>query len=76
MNRKKYKEIMKMLKERNRTYVIKFTGNRAEKIAGFSIIMNSNKDLICSSKRNIFHHISKETIDLLNEAEIKFKIIE
>ncbi len=73
MTNKKAEEIIERLKEKNKTVSIKFTGDEENKVYGFSLLMESQNRIDCIGKG--YHGITKETIELLEEAEIKFEIL-
>jgi len=70
----KAKKVIKRLKEKNKAVTIEITGNRANQIDGFSILLLSTN--ITSYKKNVYVSIGKKVINLLDEAGIKYKVIE
>lgn len=77
MKNKKAEEVIKRLtqiEEENRTCAIEICGDEQNKLDGFSIIMH-NKEGFSSFGKNEYCGISKQTINLLDEAEIKYKIL-
>lgn len=68
----KFKQVMKRLEEEDRSYSIRLLGDKKNKLNGFSILMHTR---ISSDKEHDYHGISKKFVDLLKEAEIKFKIL-
>lgn len=73
MVNKKAQTVIKRLEEENRTYTIKILGDEDNKAKGFYILMLTQQTT--SIKENVFHGIKKKTLELLKEAEIKFKVI-
>ncbi len=65
-------EIIKRIQEKNKIYSIQVLGDEKNKSQGFYILMNT-QSLTCTGKET-FHYIKKSTLDLLDEAEIKYKI--
>ena len=76
MKNKKAEEVIKKLKEENETFTIEVIGDRENEINAFSILINCKEPFGSFGKKNNYGPISKKTIALLNEAEIKYKIIE
>ncbi len=74
MKNKKAEAVIKRLQEANETFAIKILGDEQNKIDGFSIFINCNDDF-GSSEKGVYWGITKKTIELLKEAEIKFKIL-
>lgn len=74
MKNKKAEEVIKKLEEETRHFVIKVLGDKENKVYAFAILMHSEQGF-GGTEKEIYSGISKETIDLLNEAEIKFKIL-
>lgn len=75
MVNKKAKAVIKRLMEESRTYNIKVLGDEQNQVDAFSILMHG-KDGFGSTKKKEYWGLTKTTIDLLNEAEIKFKVLE
>ena len=73
MINKKAEKIIKRLQEGNRTYSIQLLGDRKNKEYGFSILMNLGG--FFGEENEIYRGININAIDLLKEAEIKFKMI-
>ncbi len=74
MTNNKVEEVIARLIEENETFTIEVLGDEKNKNNGFGILIHC-KDEFSSSAKEIYHGISKKTIELLKEAEIKFKII-
>ncbi len=68
----KFKQVMKRLEDGNRTYSIKLLGSKKNKLNGFSILLHTR---FTATKEDEYHRISQKFIDLLTEAEIKFKVL-
>ena len=67
-------EVIKRLQEENRTYRIQITGDEENKDNAFGILMNTQA--ILAIKDEGYTGIKKSTLDLLDEAEIKYKILQ
>ena len=66
-------EVIKRLQEENRTYRIQISGTEKNKVNGFSVLMNSQA--FGSLEKEIYCGITKKTMALLDEAEIKYEIL-
>ena len=66
-------EVIKRIEEENEVISIKIIGNDKNKSDGFYILMNTQH--IISDAKDVFHGITKKTLNLLNEAGIKHEII-
>jgi len=66
-------EVIKRIDEQNKCYSLEILGTRKEKADGFYILMNTQQ--LVSDEKDTFHLIKKSTLDLLDEAEIKYKIL-
>ncbi len=74
MKNKKAEAVIKSLEEANETFTIKVLGDEQNKIYALSILMKSQD--FRSFKKNEYVGIHLIIINLLKEAEIKFKILE
>lgn len=74
MKNKKVKEVIKRLQEENRCCTIQILGSKGNKIDAFSILLNSGQGFM-STEKEVYRGITKKTIALLKEAEIKFKTL-
>jgi NAD(P)H-dependent FMN reductase len=66
--------VLDELNERLKVYSIKILGNKKDKADGFYILMNTQA--VCSNRKNVYSGITKTTLDLLDRAEIKYKVLE
>lgn len=57
----------------NKVYSIQILGDEKDKSEAFYILMNTQH--LFSDAKDTFHGIKKETLDMLEDAEIKFKIL-
>ena len=71
---KKAEEVIRRLQEENEIFRIRIIGDRKNEENAFAIFLNC-KDGFGSSEKSTYWGISKKTIELLKEAEIKFKIL-
>ncbi len=67
-------EVIKRITKDNEVFTIKLLGSEKNKSNAFYILINTQQTI--STEKNIFHLIEKSTLDLLDEAEIKYKILE
>jgi hypothetical protein len=65
--------VLDELNERLKVYSIKILGNKKDKADGFYILMNTQPTYLNS--KGVFHGIKKETLNLLDKAEIKYEIL-
>ncbi len=75
MKNKKAEKVIKRLQEENKTYHIQILGDEKNKEYAFSILMNFGEGFNAFKKDN-YSPISKKVIALLDEAEIKYKVLE
>lgn len=69
----KAEKVIKRLEEKTKTFSVKLLGNEKNKENGFHIMaLNQRVDY---EEKDMFHGINQDTIDLLKEADIDFKII-
>ena len=73
MKNKKAEEVIKRIQEVNQTFTIKVLGDAENKVNAFTI--TSECQQFSSFRKNEYRGIQKNTIKLLEEAEIKFKIL-
>ena len=73
MKNKKAEAVIKRLQEVNQTFTIKVLGDAENKVNAFTI--TSECQPFSSFRKNEYCGIQKNTIKLLEEAEIKFKIL-
>lgn len=73
MKNKKAEEIIERLQEVNNTCAIKILGDKENKVYAFSIIASCQG--FSSYNVNEYYGIKKNTLDLLNEGKIKYKIL-
>ena len=69
-------KVIRKIQEKNRTYQIQLTGKEENEVNGFYILMIS-QSLGCfkgDKDESIYYGIKRETLDLLKEAGIKYKI--
>ena len=66
-------EVIRRITKDNEVFTIKFLGNEKNKSNAFYILINTQQTI--SSEKNIFHLVKKSTLDLLDEAEIKYEIL-
>jgi len=66
-------EVLNELKEKLRVYSIQILGSEKDKSEAFYILMNTQH--LFSDAKDTFHGIKKETLDLLDRAEIKYNIL-
>ena len=71
---KKVIERLQKMEEECRTCAIKILGDEENKVDGFAILLH-NKEGFSSFGKNEFCGISKKTLALLDEAEIKYNKI-
>lgn len=69
----KAKAVIKRLREKNKTFNIKLLGDRENELDAFAIMVESNKQF--SEDEGIYKGLTKKTIALLKEAEIKFEVV-
>ena len=74
MKNKKAEAVIKRLQDGNKLYSIQILGDRANKDYAFGILLNVGE--FVAEKNEVFHGLSINTIELLKEAEIKFKVID
>ena len=74
MKNKKAEAVIKRLQDANKTERIKILGDEQNREYAFSIFMQSQN--VISYVKDEYIVITENTINLLKEAEIKFKIIE
>ncbi len=68
----KYEQVIRRLEKENRVYSIKVLGDKKNKENAFGILLHTR---FTGTAEDEFHGIKKKYIDLLTEAEIKFKIL-
>ena len=73
MKNKKAEAVIKRLQKENEVFTIQISGNQKNRENGFYILMNSQR--FSSTSLNEYHGIKQSTLKLLDEAEIKFKIL-
>ncbi len=66
-------DVLNELKEKLKVYSIQILGSKKDKSEGFYILINTQS--LFSDDKDTFHGIKKETLDLLDRAEIKYKIL-
>jgi len=67
------KEVLDRIEKETKVFTIKVFGSEKDKDDAFYILMNTQH--LVGDKDEIFHGIKQKTLDLLDEAEIKYKII-
>lgn len=65
--------VLDEIRESTKVYSIKILGNSKDKDDAFFILMNTQN--LFSDEKEVFRGIKKTTLDLLEKAEIKFKIL-
>jgi hypothetical protein len=70
MNRE---SVLKEITEKSRVYTIKIMGSRKDKAGAFYILMNSQP--LFSNEKNVYHGITKQTLNLLKKAGIDFEVL-
>lgn len=68
------KSVMDKIKKETEDYSIQILGSRKDQEDAFYILMNTQH--LISDKKNVYHGIKNSTLELLKNAEIKFKILE
>lgn len=71
---KKVIERLQKIEEDNRTCAIKILGDEENKLNAFTILLHS-KEGFSSFSKNEYYGVSKQTLALFDEAEIKYKKI-
>ena len=74
MINKKAEAVIKRLEEANKTFVIEILGDEQNREYAFSILMESQNIISYVKEKSV--GVTQNTIKLLKEAEIKFKILE
>ncbi len=79
------KEVFDRIEETHKQESIQLLGDKKNKVDGFYILMNTqafvstyilmNTQAFVSTKKETFHGIKPSTLKLLDEAEIKYRII-
>ena len=69
----KRQSVLDKIRKENETFIIKIIGNKQDKVDAFTIITNTQS---VYSDRIGYHGIKRSTMDLLEKAEIKVKIID
>jgi len=74
MKNKKAEKVIERLREENETFRVRILGDKQNEENAFAIFLHC-KDGFGSTEKGTYWGISKKTIELLKEAEIKFKIL-
>lgn len=65
--------LQKNFEKENKVFTIQMLGDKVNKLNGFSILMYA--DSWSATEKEIYHGIKQSTLDLLNEAEIEYKLL-
>ena len=68
------KSIMDEIRKVNEVHTIQILGSEKDKEDAFYILMNTQQ--LISDKKEVFHAIKNSTIELLEKAEIEFKVLD
>ena len=71
----KAEKVIKRLQKENETFTIKILEDKKNRENGFGILLNAPAQTFSSTNLNEYYGIKKSTLKLLDEAEIKDKIL-
>ena len=67
------KEVLKEIEEKSQRYSIQILGSKKNRAEGFYILLNT-QEFSCTEKDK-YHYIKKSSLELLDRAKVKYKII-